>query len=264
MDALTNLGIRIYLSYKALFLWLSAYGLASNLLLRPVLTVAMFALVGKFARQVNSIDDYIIGMSVYSMSFMVLGGVLQGAFYDRWFGTLNVILGYPTSRVALYFTRSLLHYPNGLIVIGVSFAFAWIFFGMDLSEAHVPGMALAVLLVTLSVLTFSMCMGAFSLVLYDWDLFFSLLLGWILIIGTGVIIPVSSLPEPASSLGHALPMTNGLMALRESIEGASLSAIGPNLLAEAVVAVVFAVLGPLLFVFLERRTRIRGSVEGVL
>ena len=84
-----------YLSYKGLFLWLNWPAFVSNVAIRPVLTLFMFALVGRFALDQDSAEYYMIGLSAHAVSGILLGGIIQGFFYERLFGTLSHILRVP-------------------------------------------------------------------------------------------------------------------------------------------------------------------------
>ena len=78
-----------YLSYKGLFLWLNWPAYVSNVFLRPGLIVAMFALMGEFARGDDAAAAYVIGLTAYAVPSIVFGGVLQSFYYERAFGTLS-------------------------------------------------------------------------------------------------------------------------------------------------------------------------------
>ena len=46
---MTNFAIQAYLGYKGLYTWLNWHAFTSSVLLRPVLVLAMYFLVGRFA-----------------------------------------------------------------------------------------------------------------------------------------------------------------------------------------------------------------------
>ena len=62
---MTNFATQVYLSYKGLFLWLNWPGYISNVFVRPVLVVAMFAFIGRFALDAEAAQGYIIGMAAF-------------------------------------------------------------------------------------------------------------------------------------------------------------------------------------------------------
>ena len=85
------------LSYKGLFLWLNWPGYISNIFVRPVLLVMMFSLTGRFARGEDAAATFAIGMTAYGIANLLLGGIMQGFYYERAFATLGMLF---TSRAA--------------------------------------------------------------------------------------------------------------------------------------------------------------------
>jgi hypothetical protein len=124
---LTTLARQAYLSYKGLFLWLNAPAYVSNVLLRPGLIVAMFALTGRFARGEAAVEAYVIGLTAYAVPSIVMGGVLQSFYYERSFGTLSSVFASRGGRAGSYYARGVLHLPNAALVVIAALGFSAVF-----------------------------------------------------------------------------------------------------------------------------------------
>ena len=87
---MTNFAIQAYLGYKGLYTYLNWHAFTSVVLLRPVLVLAMYFLVGRFAAP-ESAERYIIGLAAFSIPSALLQSILHSFFFERFFGTLPVL-----------------------------------------------------------------------------------------------------------------------------------------------------------------------------
>ena len=244
-----NFAIQSYLSYRALFLWLNWPSYIGNIFLTPVMYMVMLAVTGRFANSPVSADFYIKGMAAYSIPFILHWGITQCFFYDRAFGTLSVLFGSSGNRWLIYWSRGSFHFPNGILTVVTTILFAWAFLELDLSKADWVTLSCSILLVGLSCTASGLFVGVFTIVFRDWIVISAVATG-VLLIFTGVVIPIDSLPTPFNYLGQILPLTHGLVAFREGFAGASVVSVGEELFWE--LAVGFP---DILFSLPWRRTR---------
>lgn len=257
---MSNFLSQAYLSYRGLFLWLNWPAYTSNVLILPVLHVVMLSLTGRFAGDLAGADTYVKGMAIYSMIFILLGGILQCFYYDRIFGTISLIFASPSSRLVVYLSRGLLHYPNGLLVVVSALFFAWLLLDLDLSAVTWITLVCSVILIAVSCTSFALLMGTVSVLLRDWFVLMSGATGLFLTL-TGVVIPTDSLPPFLREVGQLLPITHGLKAFRESFAGAGLASVDGYLLRELLVGTVYFMLGVSLFYLVEADAKRRGTYE---
>ncbi len=248
-----------YLSYRGLFLWLNWQGYVSNVIVRPILLLCIYLLAGRFADSGPAQTWYIVGMALYGIPAILIGGVLQTFYYERAFGTLSLIYTSPANRVLVYWSRALFHSPNGIISALVTFGFAAAVFGFQLTNVHWGYAVLTILMVTWSSTCFCMAVGNFAIVFREWQFSIGVLYGLLLLL-TGVIIPRDALPEVLALVGSVLPLTHGVEALRDGISGADPSRVQTSLLIEFVIGCGYAALGTILFLSLERVARARGTI----
>ncbi|HEU0075470.1 MAG TPA: ABC transporter permease [Dehalococcoidia bacterium] len=257
-SGLTTLARQAYLSYKGLFLWLNWPAYVSNVVLRPGLIVAMYALTGRFARGEGAVEVYVIGLTAYAVPSIVMGGVLQGFYYERSFGTISFYFASCGNRVASYFARGALHLPNAALVVVAALGFSALFLHTSFDDANWGAVVACYLVMALAATACALCWANLCIVLRDWLLLYSLMLS-VFLVCTGVVIPRDELPLGLDIAGAALPVTHALGGLREAYGGAGIGAITGDLALEALVGVAYAALGYALFRGVEAHARRSGA-----
>jgi ABC-2 type transport system permease protein len=166
----------------------------------------------------------------------------QAVSGERYTHTLALLVVSPANRVAVFLGRALPATVNGILVSAWAFTVGSLLFGVT-----VPGRAVAPLALTI-VLTASSCVGlglftaALGLRWRETGVFGNVLL-YVLLLFAGVNIPLDRLPGWLSTLAQGLPVTHGARAARELVGGASLGHVLPLLGAEALVGVVYLLVG---------------------
>ncbi len=257
---MTNFATLAYLSYKGLFLWLNWPGYIFNVILRPGLLVLMFALLGRFAGDAEAAQAHMIGMASYSMPLILLAGILQSSFYDRAFGTLSFIFSSPGNRMAVFFTRGVMHYPNSIIAYASGVLFGWLVLDLDLSTLNWLSMIFSVLLIAWACTAFALFLGNLTVFFGEWELLMNGAFG-LFIVMTGVIIPTTSLPGILGAVSQALPLTHGLVALRESFLGADIASLAGDLFPELGIGLSYAIAGFLVYLLVEAVAKRRSTLE---
>ena len=257
---MASLFVQAYLSYKSLLHQLRWHAFATVVLVRPVMLVVLFAFFGRFAARDEAVQSYIVGMIAFAIPLVLLWGILQTFVYERYYFTLTVVLGSPANRAVVYFSRGVTHYPNALVAVAASLFFAWWLLELDISRLSWSLLVGAILLITLSCMTYSLFFGNFSIVFREWGTIGSITPAAFTLL-TGVIIPTESLPAVLEGLSRIVPMTHGLVAMRAAFAGEAASAVGMQLVWELVVGAVYAVGGYALFRACEVYGRRTGAME---
>ncbi len=255
---MTSYLAQAYYCYKGLFTWLSWPAYISNVFLRPVLFVVMFAILGRFTRSSAEAQEYMVGMAAYSIVSIILAGVTQSFFYDRAFGTLPFLFGSAVNRTTNFFSRGALHLPNGLMSVATSLLVAWLLLDLDMSPDWLA-MSSSILLIGVASTGFALFVSMFAVMFRNWNNSLGISLGLTLVL-TGVVIPRDELPGILSESGHALPLTHGLAALRESIQGANVRSVEDDLLMELAVGLSYAAIGALIFRLIEAQSKRNGTL----
>jgi ABC-type polysaccharide/polyol phosphate export permease len=249
-----------YLSYKGLFLWLNWPAYASNVFLRPGLIVAMFALMGEFARGEDAAESYVIGLTAYAVPSIVFGGVLQSFYYERAFGTLSYLYASPAGRASGFYARGLLHLPNAVLAVAAALALSALLLPVDAAGADWVSVSACFLVMAATCTACALFWGSFCIFFRDWQSFYSLAIT-VFLVFTGAVIPRDDLPPVAYEFGALLPTTFGIDALRHAFDGAGLAAVRTDLVLEALVGAVYAVTALAVFKALEGHARRTGAYE---
>ena len=259
-EHLNNLVTVSILHYKALFISWQGSGYIARAFVSPLLVVFFVSLFGKFASDGEAAQRYAIGMAVFSMPFVIAGGLFESAFVDRRSGTLSMVLVSRANRLMLYLTRGAVHWLNGIVTMAACLFCAWILIGLDFSEVDLLGTACAVVALVISSVAFALLMSNFTTLLYNMTYVYQVLYSvcWLL---TGVIIPVASLPPGLREVSSVIPITHGFSAFRQSFSGAGFEEVGGEILFEIVVGLTYGIAGFLLFRFVETVARRRGLTE---
>ena len=139
-----------------------------------------------------------------------------------------------------------MHFPNGMLTLATSLTFAGVFIGLDFSSTNWLTLVTSILLIGFSSMAFALCIGVLAIVVRDW-LVISAAGSGLLIVFTGVVIPVDELPLFLPYVGDVFPLTHGVAAFREAFDGADLASVGADLAWELTVSICYVLLGYLLF-----------------
>ena len=172
-----------------------------------------FALLGAFSQNVEAGTYYAIGVTVLSMAFIIVNGITQSYHYDRAYGTITFMFMSPANRLINFLARTLFHFPNGIITGIIGLFAGWYIIGIDFSNSNWSQIYISLIVISISLLSVGQLLGIFSIISGNWVAVQGIALGLILML-TGIIIPVSSLPKWLQWVVAILPVTNGLEALR--------------------------------------------------
>ncbi len=247
-------------NYRALFSWLPWPSYVTTVVFGPVFSILMFALVGKFALGPDVVRPYVLGVVAQYIPFIISASILQCFVREKQNATLSIIYASRGNRAVIFFSRQLFHIPNGFAIVAAGLFFSWFLLGLDFNQVNWLALTLTVLIISLSSSACAAFLGNFSIVFTDWILLYRTFAG-VLIVLTGVIIPISSLPAPLAAFSQILPLTHGLVAFRATFDGAGLQSILPSLMEELMVGLGYAILGLAGYYLSELIAKRRGLVE---
>jgi ABC-2 type transport system permease protein len=259
---LGNFYDQAYLSFKGLYPWLQWWSYISSIWIRPFMTVALCAVVGRFASGSEAAERYILGLTVASMVYVLGGGVLRTFAEDLAQGTLSFVLSSSADRFKLYWARGVPHIVNGLLTFLCCIVTAWLLLDLDFGQVGWLSFCLATLSIGFSTAAFGLLFSSLVIVTREYQNLSQVCYGFLATL-TGVVIPVSSLPVVLRQLAEVLPITHGLVALRSAFGGESLLDVAPDLAGEITVGAVLTAAGFYVFRAVERQGRNRGYIEGV-
>ena len=255
-----NFLVQVYTTYKGLFGWLNWFGYISNVIFRPVVLVLIYSVLGRFSGSPEGGRTYALGIACFTMAMNILPGIAQCYTYDRSGGTLSFFFASPANRLESYLARAVLHYPNGLLSFLSTLVAAWLVVGIDFSSVNWGGFILAVFTTALSIAALGEFLGPFAIAFRDWSNIQNILVGMILIF-SGVIIPLNVFPVPIQEFARLLPITNGLVSIRSTFIGDPLAENSGYLIREGLTGLAYLGLGYLGFGLFEKVARQKGTLE---
>ena len=247
------------MSYGMLFNWARPSIYIPTLIGGPTFQLLFFAALGSYATN-RSPAYFAIGNAVQVSALAGVFGMTMAIANERWFGTLPAILATPANRVALFAGRFIPFVFNGLLVSLYAFGVGVLFLGVRLAPGSILVAALGLLATVFSCTAIGALQGAISLRLRD-GLFGANLIMMAILLFCGVNIPLAELPGWMQVIGHLLPFTHGLEAVRQAADGAGLGQVGGLIGLEALIGLVYAVLAFALFSYLERSARENATLD---
>lgn len=228
--------------------------------LRVVAQVSFFGLIGQLLGSQQATEFLVVGNAVLLAALGTMFSIASTS-WERWQGTLPLLVACPTGSVLVFLGRSTFWIPDAISSsLGTFFVCAAIF---DIALPW-PSVLLVVPLVTLVALS-TYCLGVFlgGLVVRNPNLRNLVAnLTWLTMAAIcGVNVPLSFDPEPLRWLANGLPLTHGLQAIRGIVDGEAASTIAVQAGLEAVVGAIFLALAFLTFDRFAERGRRDGTIE---
>ncbi len=248
-----------WLSYVALFRWAQPASYVTTKILTPLLYVVFFTYLGTSATGPDTAEFYVVGNALQLTALSGIFGVTMTVGRERNVGTLIYLVGSPANRLAVFLGRAFFNVLDGMLGVVIGFAVS-VLLGLDLTAANLPGLALTILITSVSTCGLGLLLGSISLtalnvMFVNNTVFFSLL------IFSGANLPLEKMPAWIRTVGTGLPLTRGIQSARLLMTGESLSDVWPLLMGELAVGLAYALLGFVFFRWFESQAKRRGTLE---
>ncbi len=249
-----------WLAYNALFDWVNPVGYLVSKILGPFTYLIFFVLLGISATGRSTAEYYIVGNAMVMAAISGFVAVTFAVENERNYGTLIYLVASPANRLAVFFGRALINVLDGATTVVICFAWGLIL-GLDLSRTNLVGLALAILVVTLSATGLGFLVGSIGYLTLN-VLFIVNVIFFLLLLFSGANVPLDKLPEWMQAVSALLPLTRGIQAARLFVAGASLAEVWPALAGELAVGVAYGLAGFGVFRWFETQARRKGTLEG--
>lgn len=250
----------IVLSYKALFTWLDPKNYTVMKFLAPLVYMTFFSFLGKFAAGEDGMRYAAFGNAIMSMGINTVMGLVIVVGSERRFGTLSSLFLTPANRLRLFIGRAVFHIIDGLfgVVIGLTYA-TW-FFGVSLEAANLGALLVIIVFTSIASIGYGLLLGGYSLFSRDVGMVMNTAF-FILLLLCGVNFPVNALPILLQPISYVIPLTYGIVAARQALEGQGLDKVGVLLFLEALTGVIMLGIGYTLFRWFERLSKRKGTLD---
>jgi ABC-2 type transport system permease protein len=248
-----------YLSYRALFNWITPWSFVPTVLGGPLFVLLFFTYLGRYTR-LRDETFFVVGNAVFASTIAGIYGSIMAISNERFFGTLPVLLATPANRLAIFLGRGVPYVLNGILVSAFGFAMSSLLLDFHPPAASLPALAVATAVSVISCTAFGMMLGSIGLRARD-VFFIGNSVVYVLLLLCGVNVPTDLLPSSLQAIGRGLPLTHGIAAARKVVAGNSLSSVASLLLTELAIGAAYAAAGYALFRFFEAEGRRRASLE---
>jgi ABC-2 type transport system permease protein len=225
------------------------------------------------SRLFNSVDvpaieryggDYIafsfVGLILITYSFTSLRSFASSLRIAQTTGTLEVLLVSRASLPTIIVGWSLFPFLEATLKMLLLLAAGFLILGLRLEDANLVGSLLVLVLTVVVMASLGIMSAGFTLVFKQGDPFTGLIVAASGIL-SGVMYPVSVLPNPLSVLANFLPHTYSIEAMRLAIlKGYSVTDLAPQLVALLIFAAVLVPSSLLAFNYAMYRAKIDGSL----
>ena len=248
------------LAYVALFHWLRPVQYAASKIIMPLAQMFFFVYLGTYATGAGNASFYIIGNAIQITAVSGIFGVTMSIGGERDAGTLPYLFGTPANRLMIFLGRAFMNIIDGALGVVIAFTWGVLLLGLDLSHTNLGGLAMTILITTVSTCGLGLLLGSLSLITVN-VMFVNNFVYFLLLIFSGANVPIGQLPVWMQTISYVLPLTRGIAAGRLLVSGASFSSVAPLLWGELGVGLVYGLLGYLLFIVFEIEAKRRGTLE---
>ncbi len=227
---------------------------------RAVLQALFFVLIAQAAGGHELARFALIGNIVSSAAFpsiIYLSGVVEE---EKWAGTLPHLIAAPANWLPVMLGRSVATFMDSLFSIVVVFVLMVPLLAPDLIAFNSIRAVPLLLLIAISASGLGWLCGALTLPT-RWGSLVCNTAAYLLLLLCGVNFPLTGFPPFVQLISHALPVTNGLLALRAVLDGAPYTGVFGSISAEALMALIYGSAAWLLFHERLRTARAGGNLE---
>jgi ABC-2 type transport system permease protein len=256
--------LRIFFSgawyaHVALFQWASPSNYLVSKVLAPLFMMLFLVFLGVSATGRESAGFYIVGNAMQFTAVNGIFGVTMAVGRERSGGTLIYLIGSPANRLAVFLGRAFFNVLDGFLSVAMGFGWG-LLLGLDLEAAELPGLALAVLITTVSTCGLGLLLGSVSLAALN-VMFINNAVFFLLLIFSGANLALDKMPVWMRTISSYVPLTRGIQSARLLVAGSPLHDVWPLLAGELAVGLVYATVGYAFFRWFESFSRQRGTLE---
>ncbi len=201
----------------------------------------------------------LIGIAFSGYLMTALRSFSESIRGEQMMGTLEAMLVTPTSASAIITLSSLWNFIFTSFRV-LMYLLIGILLGVDMSNANIIG-AMAILILTIICFgSIGIISASFIMTLKKGDPINMFFMGTSELFG-GVLFPITVLPEWLQTISHILPITYSLSGMRHALlQGYSLHALAPEIIALLVFSVVLVPSSLLAFRYAVNKAKVDGSL----
>ncbi len=203
----------------------------------------------------------VVGTIVYLLYNRLLWGTGISIQSERWMGTIEVLFVTPTNKMTILLASGVSSLVEASWWIVCIFFLGGAIFGVQLNITSVSAVLISMLSTMVTLIAVGVFFAGFFVLTRAADQLASALQAPIRFF-SGVAFPsVTSLPQMLQYVSYLIPVTYGILVMRNSIlKGADISAIWLDLLPLYIMAAIFMIAGHITLKIVERRAKKKGTL----
>lgn len=248
-----------WLSYRALFGWLSPWVLIPTFIFEPLFQILFFATIGR-AAGVGDDAFYLVGNAVVAAAIPCLfatGNTIAG---ERQTQTLGLLMTSPVRRVPLFLGRAFPPIVNGFVVAVFALGAGALLLRVPLGAATFASITVVLAVAAYSCTGVGLVTAALALRVRETAVLSNIVLG-VLLVFCGVNVALAALPGWMAAAAEWLPLTHAIIASRDLMAGASWGSVLDDVAAEAALGTLYFAIGLLMLRWFEVESRRTASLE---
>lgn len=254
---LRHAAIAGFQDFRALYSWKTW---CTGWLLRVVMQVIFYSLLGRLIGSEEQVHFLVVGNAVMLCATTVIF-VVQSTTWERFAGTIPLLIASPASPLVVLFGRSVQWIPDAMATSMAALLVVGPLFGLPLPWPRALLVVPLLLLVTLSTYMLGSLFGSLVLRYTEARNLVSNVVAAAMMAVCGVNVPVDTFPGWVGTVAAALPLTHGLLAVRGVLSAAPAGRIAGEAALELLVGLGWFAVAATSFRWFAEGGRRDGSID---
>lgn len=251
-----------YLSYKALYMWLSFDSYIFLKVINPVLQMIFYCLIALYLNGTKNISYYIVGNSFISCSVNIFFGISYIMQEERNFGTLKSIFVSSENKFLILTEKIFLNLIDGFICVIAILFFGCIVFDTNIFQGNLGYLFLAIFLGIFSSAGLGLLLSGFGFVCRDLNMIVNTF-NMLFIILTGANCPIEILPVFLQKISFFIPLGRSIKVGRLVNSSLEYTVANKLLLQEFILGIFYFVLSYILISYLQKLAQKNATVDSI-
>lgn len=187
---------------------------------RMITQVMFFALIGLLIGDPEAVHYLLIGHAVIIASHEAVN-IIASTTWERRAGTLSLLVASPSNPLIVFLGRCVQLIATGTALATISLVVVGLMFGIEMPWPRILIVPLIIIVIAASTATFGLFIGVYVFRFIGLRLIAINVSSLTFMAICGVSVPVNFWPTSVQRIAAFLPVTHGLQAIRDLLDGAA-------------------------------------------
>lgn len=249
-----------WLSFKCSYGFLQLEYFILIKLMNPIFQMMFFVCLATFSGGQRNLAISVIGNAMLLCTFTSMGDLGMIYVRERYNGTLKLIVASNKNRWLIFLEKGSFHIIDAFLTSIFGLLVGYFLFQIPLFQYPILEILFVIFISMFGCVALGFLLASICLVVTDINLIYNIL-AMCMIFLCGANIEVSFLPSVLQKLAYCLPITRGIDAISQIIEGQSLFDVRYLLIQELGLGILLFIMSSLLFRFLEDMARKKATID---